>query len=438
MATAQTVLLDDDFQADIPDVGSSPDGIPQPEFNNWNVIEGTVDLLSDVAFNWLCADALDIDDPSRIQCVDLDGTSNPAEAGTMETKETFALLPGTVELMFDLAGSQFTASGLNVHNTVTVSLGSVFSEEFSKDFGDPFETITREIALAAPTAATLIFDHAGGDNVGLLLDNVKLTQLTVLGLTKEITSGPDLPNRLKPNAVPQDPDDTPDGEIDLVVQAKQSKATQYGFKITDGSGTGTEVLILDTLPNNWQMTAVNGTPVIDGFLGPMNDGNGGEFTVSPTNGKDNNKSSTQIEWRPDPDSFGSTLNVVAETRGKKAKEKKAKEKKAKKKKKCGRLTLNEGAVAFEIDDGTGQPKLDPYTGQPLPPLFETASLLLAGLKDVDGDGILVRDGSGDEDQDGLTDIEEARDFDTNPCSPDTDLDGALDGVDADPLDPNVQ
>ena len=315
LAKAQTVLLDDDFQADVPFVGSSPDGIPQPDFINWSVIEGegTVDLLSNVAFNLLCADALGILDPSDMQCVDLDGTTN--NAGTMETKETFNLLPGTVRLMFDLAGSQ---RNLFVEpNTVTVSLstggGSVFSKDFFKVFSDPCETITEDIALTAPTAATLIFDHAGGDNVGLLLDNVKLIQLTtLLGLSKEITIGPDLPNPLEPEF-----GDLADGEIDLVVQAKQSLTTQYDFRITYSSGT--EVLILDRLPNKWQMAAVNGFTVSNGFLGPMDDGNGGTVTVSPTNGKANNKSPTEIEWRPNPDSPSSTLNVVAETRRKTSK-----------------------------------------------------------------------------------------------------------------------
>ena len=189
LAKAQTVLLEDDFEADVPFGGSNPDGIPQPDFINWNVIEGSVDLLSDVAFNSLCADALGILDPSDMQCVDLDGTTN--NAGTMETKETFNLLPGTVRLMFDLAGSQ---RNLFVEpNTVTVSLstggGSVFSELFSKVFGDPFETITRDIVLAAPTAATLIFDHAGGDNVGLLLDNVKLIQFSADSSAKGLIEG---------------------------------------------------------------------------------------------------------------------------------------------------------------------------------------------------------------------------------------------------------
>ena len=458
LAKAQTVLLDDDFETDVPFRGSDPDGLPQPDFINWSVIEDTVDLLSDdpeFGFNSLCADALGIPDPGEIQCVDLDGSNN--NAGAIETKVAFNLLPGTVRVMFDLAGSQ---RDLFVEpNTVTVSLstggGSVFSEDLSKFFDDPFETITRDIALAAPTAATLIFDHAGGDNVGLLLDNVKLIQLTVLALSKEITGGPDLPNRLEPNAFPQDPDDTPDGEIDLVVEVRQSQPTKYDFTITY-SNPGVKTLVLDNVPGRWQITKVNDFAVIDGFLNsgiPTDDGNGGtgDVAVFPKNGRRDNKSSTEIEWRPDPDLSSSTLNVVVETRGKEL---------VFNPQGCGLLLLNKGDLALEINPATGDLKRDPTTGDKLPPLFESSALVLASLEDVDGDGIIVRDGSGDEDGDGLTDIQEARDFDTNPCNPDTDLDGlidgaevgagtdpinpdsdsdgALDGLDADPLDPTGQ
>ena len=458
---AQTVLLDDGFEDPLdtgtvfPDGTTVVPGIPQTNFANWNVIEGTtVDLLSDdpqFGFNSLCAAALGIPVTSDMRCVDLDGTIFPPgipAGGKMETKVAFNLSRGMFRLMFDLAGNQRGSVDPDA-DTTTVSVGSLFSKSFTLEPNDPFQTYMFDFFVATPTAARIVIDHTesdeGGDNVGNLLDNVKLIQLT---LPKEITGGPNLENPLDPGS-----GDVADGEIDLVVQAKQSQTTQYDFTITYSSGT--EVLILDRLPNKWQITKVNGYDVMDGFLGPMDDGNGGTVTVSPTNGKANNKSSTEIEWRPDHTLASSTLNVVAETRGKTTRNKTWYNPVG-----CGRLTLNKGAVAFEIDPGTGQPALDPLTGETLPPVLETTSLLLVGLTDVNGDGILVRDGSGDEDGDDLTDIQEARDFDTNPCNPDTDLDGltdgaevsagtdptnpdsdsdgVLDGLDADPLDPTVQ
>lgn len=283
----------------------------------------------------------------------------------------------------------------------------------------------------------------------LAFEALHLLQMTTLGLSKEITGGPDLPNRL-------DSDDTPDGEIDLVVEIKQSQTTEYDFTITY-SNEGVETLVLDNVPVKWQITEVNGTAVIDGFLN-SDDGNGGIGTVAvfPKNGQPNNKSSTGIEWRPDPSLSSSTLNVVVETRGK------AQDKKGVvfNPKGCGPLLLNKGSLALEINPATGDVKRDPVTGDKLPPLFESSALVLAGLEDVDGDGIIFRDGIGDEDGDGLTDIQEVREFGSNPCridsdgdgltdaqevaagtdltNPDTDGDGVADGSDSDPLDPAIQ
>ena len=92
--------------------------------------------------------------------------------------------------------------------------------------------------------------------------------------------------------------------------------------------------------------------------------------------------------------------------------------------------------------------------------MESNPLLLAAVEDVNGDGVITRDGSGDEDGDTISDLAEVRDVGTDPCladtdgdglddgdevnlgtdplNPDTDGDVALDGWDADPLDPNVQ
>jgi hypothetical protein len=42
---------------------------------------------------------------------------------------------------------------------------------------DSFATITRPISVVSPTSAQIIFAGVGGDNIGLLLDNVKFTKL---------------------------------------------------------------------------------------------------------------------------------------------------------------------------------------------------------------------------------------------------------------------
>lgn len=61
-------------------------------------------------------------------------------------------------------------------NSMTVALGDIFSENFTLNGVSPFQTIERVISITSNTLGGLTFSHAGGDNIGLLLDNVLLTR----------------------------------------------------------------------------------------------------------------------------------------------------------------------------------------------------------------------------------------------------------------------
>ena len=104
--------------------------------------------------------------------VDMDGSTGAA--GRLETKSQFSLgpAPGTYVLSFFL--------GKNGSDTesMTVSLGSAYSEVFTNTgaIGTPIN-FTRSITVAAATTARLVFDHAGGDNAGFILDDVALSSL---------------------------------------------------------------------------------------------------------------------------------------------------------------------------------------------------------------------------------------------------------------------
>jgi hypothetical protein len=154
-ATAAT-LLEDNFNAE-----NSGRGILNHfGLANWDVTDGSVDLIGNGFFDFF---------PPNILYLDLDGSTR--NAGRIESKTTFSFNSGDiVELKFDLAGSQRGDT-----NSVTVSLGSLFSDVFTLNSSDPFTTITRSFTVVSATSAELIFDHQGGDNIGLLLDNVKLS-----------------------------------------------------------------------------------------------------------------------------------------------------------------------------------------------------------------------------------------------------------------------
>ena len=175
-SAAMTTLLDDTFD-------NENSGNGQTNFfnlTNWNVTDGSVDLLGNGFTDFY---------PSNGLYLDLDGTTG--NAATLESKTTFSFNQNDrVTLTFDLAGPCDTLSTIcsnfrnqdSGDNEVIVSLGSLFQEQFSFDFDQPFgtagaffDTIERTISVSAPTTGTLVFTHAGGDNIGLILDDVQLT-----------------------------------------------------------------------------------------------------------------------------------------------------------------------------------------------------------------------------------------------------------------------
>ncbi len=153
-----TIIFMDNFDTENGGVGT----VNYVGFANWTVSNGTVDIIGN-GF----ADAL----PGNGLYVDLDGSTS--NAGILSTQIT--VTPGEYWLSFDLAGSQSTFGSAN--NSVDVSFGMVFSESFTAADFDPFSTVQRSFTVLAGNTATLAFDHdAGGDNFGILLDNVRLEQ----------------------------------------------------------------------------------------------------------------------------------------------------------------------------------------------------------------------------------------------------------------------
>lgn len=139
-------------------------GIPELDyanFTNWDVSDGTFDLIGNGSFDFF---------PQNGLYVDLDGsTENP---GILKSKADFTLERGIYYLQFDIAGSQ-----RGDINTVTVRLANVFSEQFTLESNEPFLTINRTIIVTEPITGHLSFEltAGGGDNVGLILDEVKLS-----------------------------------------------------------------------------------------------------------------------------------------------------------------------------------------------------------------------------------------------------------------------
>jgi hypothetical protein len=74
-------------------------------------------------------------------------------------------------LILNLAGSQASW----YPNTISVSLGDIYNQDITLDTFEPFQRFQHVFDVTSPTSTKLIFDHWGHDQVGLLLDNVKIT-----------------------------------------------------------------------------------------------------------------------------------------------------------------------------------------------------------------------------------------------------------------------
>ena len=146
--------------------------------DNWTLVEGTIDVVGTGFFQSLCAGS-----PSPSRCVDLDG-SGPTDgisAGTIS--RSFFLAAGDYLLSFYLSGSQ-----RGDVNTVQGTIPGFFDVFFTLDSGDPWTQFSQSFSVSSPTTVSLVFNHSGGDNLGLLLDDVRLqtvpepASLILLGL----------------------------------------------------------------------------------------------------------------------------------------------------------------------------------------------------------------------------------------------------------------
>lgn len=153
-ATA-TVIFSDNFNAENGGVGILNYGA----FANWGVSGGTVDLIGNGFFDFY---------PGNGLYIDLDGSTS--NAGVLTTTAFFG--PGSYVLSFNLGGSTRGDT-----NTVIVRFGGVdisgggITLASAAPFNPPFS-----LSFDAAGPGQISFENLGGDNLGLILDNVVLDQ----------------------------------------------------------------------------------------------------------------------------------------------------------------------------------------------------------------------------------------------------------------------
>ncbi|TGN38328.1 PEP-CTERM sorting domain-containing protein [Marinobacter confluentis] len=175
MSANAGVIFSDNFDSEVPDVlvqtGSDTN---YTSFTNWTVSEGTVDLVANGDWSLECAG-------NTGKCVDLDGSTG--NAGIF-TSIDLLLDAGTYSLSFDVSGNQRNGS----NDTVDLILGGILDKTITLNGNDPWTTISYIFTVNSATTDNLIFNHTGGDNIGILLDNVSIASvpepgtLALLGL----------------------------------------------------------------------------------------------------------------------------------------------------------------------------------------------------------------------------------------------------------------
>ena len=140
-------------------------------FANWTVSGGTVDLIGNGSWDL---------QPGNGLYVDMDGSTN--NAGKITTSLTLGV--GTYLLEFELAGNNRNCNWKDEVD-VNVGLGSLFSKSFSLVANEPFTLFQQTFTVTTTGTYDLSFEgiHHGwpgtvGDNVGMLLDDVKVSTVT--------------------------------------------------------------------------------------------------------------------------------------------------------------------------------------------------------------------------------------------------------------------
>lgn len=156
-AAAQTVFFDN-FDNETPALNQAP--------SNWDQVRGTVDIIGNGPNGGPFHDFL----PGNGYYVDLDGSTGAA--GLISTP--ISVHAGNLyELSFDLAGSQRG-------DTNTVTYGIDLNSDAVADFSGSATLLSGQgfmrhsLLFTANGGVRVMFDHAGGDNIGLLLDNVSV------------------------------------------------------------------------------------------------------------------------------------------------------------------------------------------------------------------------------------------------------------------------
>lgn len=160
-SAAPFTLFTEDFANDLAIISPSNAAARFSPLDQFTITRGTVDLFSDGGFGLSCPSA---------GCLDLDGSF--LNAVRMETAALGFLAGVDYTLSFNIRGNERNQADDML--TVGIDNGVLADQMLTRAANDPYGVVSYMFTVAADTTGKLFFDHAGGDNVGILLDRVDI------------------------------------------------------------------------------------------------------------------------------------------------------------------------------------------------------------------------------------------------------------------------
>lgn len=160
MPVQAAVVFTDNFNGENGGIGA----LNFSSFTNWTVSNGTVDLIGNGYYDFY---------PGNGLYVDLDGSSNPPDAGKM-TSDPIGLAAGNYTLDFFLGGNHNGYPDDTV--AVSVEIGFV-SQSYTLSSSSALQSYSLPFSVGSPTSVNIVFNHAGGDYVGIILDQVSINSV---------------------------------------------------------------------------------------------------------------------------------------------------------------------------------------------------------------------------------------------------------------------
>lgn len=159
-AAQAATIFEDNFDSENGGVGA----LNYTGFSNFNVISGSVDLIGNGFYDYF---------PSNGLYVDLDGSTNTSGA----IINTQFLDAGLYTLSFDLAGNQRNSAVETTFADINLLFGNgtEANQTYSLNQNDGFTTFSLDFSTTTSSLTAITFGAIGGDNVGMLLDNIVIT-----------------------------------------------------------------------------------------------------------------------------------------------------------------------------------------------------------------------------------------------------------------------